>query len=327
MRYISLLPSVVIVNGKSKSAVFNMDAGKYDSIPSSWGLFLTSVSQQRSIAIDIFTEEALLYSIDPLEMREFLLFNNLAIESDFSIPFQNTTLSNWDIPFEFESLIVDANTENDSLKFIELLPNFRLSRFTQVRLFFKSSLLHLRQVIAKLVAKGYFNIEFIVNYSNNEQLSNYLKLLDDYPFHLSKIILMGAERDEMCGKRMVLNKKVLSNCSACGIISEILLSINIETYAKYLRGNTCLWKKISVSSNGDVKHCPSMSFSYGRLGEIDFLDVKKDSRYKLFSEIKKSEIPICCDCEYRVFCTDCRCYIVNPLDIYSKPRKCRYSPY
>lgn len=43
--------------------------------------------------------------------------------------------------------------------------------------------------------------------------------------------------------------------------------------------------------------------------------------------ISKSRIKVCKDCEFRHICTDCRAYIDDPNDIYSKPLKCGYDPY
>ena len=33
------------------------------------------------------------------------------------------------------------------------------------------------------------------------------------------------------------------------------------------------------------------------------------------------------DCKFRYICTDCRAYLANPNDMYSKPLKCNYNPY
>jgi radical SAM protein with 4Fe4S-binding SPASM domain len=43
--------------------------------------------------------------------------------------------------------------------------------------------------------------------------------------------------------------------------------------------------------------------------------------------INKDQISICKDCEFRYICTDCRVFIENKDDIYSKPAKCGYDPY
>lgn len=43
-------------------------------------------------------------------------------------------------------------------------------------------------------------------------------------------------------------------------------------------------------------------------------------------QITKDKITGCKDCEFRYICTDCRAYIEEPEDIYSKPLKCGYDP-
>jgi len=48
---------------------------------------------------------------------------------------------------------------------------------------------------------------------------------------------------------------------------------------------------------------------------------------KKYWNITKDQIDICKDCEFRHICTDCRAYIEDPKNIYSKPLKCGYNPY
>ena len=43
--------------------------------------------------------------------------------------------------------------------------------------------------------------------------------------------------------------------------------------------------------------------------------------------INKDLIDVCKDCEFRYICTDCRAYIQDKNNIYSKPAKCNYDPY
>ena len=43
--------------------------------------------------------------------------------------------------------------------------------------------------------------------------------------------------------------------------------------------------------------------------------------------ISKDHISVCRDCEFRYACSDCRAYLENPEDAFSKPLKCGYDPY
>jgi len=45
-----------------------------------------------------------------------------------------------------------------------------------------------------------------------------------------------------------------------------------------------------------------------------------------YEKLSKDQIDICKECEFRYICTDCRAYIEDPENIYSKPLKCGYDP-
>ena len=44
-------------------------------------------------------------------------------------------------------------------------------------------------------------------------------------------------------------------------------------------------------------------------------------------KIKKDDIDVCKDCEFRYICTDCRSIIKDLNYRYSQPVKCKYNPY
>lgn len=70
-----------------------------------------------------------------------------------------------------------------------------------------------------------------------------------------------------------------------------------------------------------------MKESFGNIKNITFQGALKAKDFKKYWNINKDKISVCKDCEFRHICTDCRAYIENPEDIYSKPLKCGYDPY
>lgn len=59
-------------------------------------------------------------------------------------------------------------------------------------------------------------------------------------------------------------------------------------------------------------------------------EVRQLSQNRHFTElwhITKDRIEVCKDCEFRYICTDCRCFIIDESNIYSKPKNCKYNPY
>lgn len=70
-----------------------------------------------------------------------------------------------------------------------------------------------------------------------------------------------------------------------------------------------------------------MQKSYGNIQTTTLEEALNKSGFKDLWSIKKDDIKICQDCEFRHICTDCRAFIDDPNDIYSHPAKCTYNPY
>lgn len=122
------------------------------------------------------------------------------------------------------------------------------------------------------------------------------------------------------------NRMIDSNLH-CGNISSNYFTPNISFYLESLKHNSCLNQKISIDVNGFIKNCPSMSKSFGNVFEDNIEDIVNSNEFQLLWNIKKDDIEVCKDCEFRYICTDCRAYVEDPKDIYSKPLKCGYNPY
>lgn len=113
----------------------------------------------------------------------------------------------------------------------------------------------------------------------------------------------------------------------CGIINKTRFVINQQFFIESQSCNTCLNKKISVDFNGEIKNCPSQNKSFGNVDSISLLKVIQKADFLSLGKIKKDQIAICKDCEYRHMCLDCRVFIDNPTDSFSHPSKCKYNPY
>ncbi|MFI3297752.1 MAG: SPASM domain-containing protein [bacterium] len=312
------------MNGAKQSAIFDIEEGTYAIIPLLWGVFLNTAKRIYKIISNEILESDIGVQMSDNDLISFLLSSKFAIKTKTEIPFKAIDVKTYDIPFVFDTLIIDSNLECDLLNYLSFLPNFRISRFVQLRLYFSVSYDFIDKLLVLLQDKGYYNIDIIVNSDCNTSSSDYHKLLQLYPYHLSKIIIMNYSLPIVNDNpRLIFNKIKMQDCALCGIIDESLISINIDTLCRYKNGNTCLWRKVSISVDGLICNCPSLPYTYGSIRENDILEVVKNSTYQKISNIKKSEIEVCKDCEFRVFCTDCRAN----AGVYLKPNKCKYNPY
>nr|BFF38224.1 hypothetical protein BACY1_00290 [Tenacibaculum mesophilum] len=67
-----------------------------------------------------------------------------------------------------------------------------------------------------------------------------------------------------------------------------------------------------------------MDAVYGNLKDTKITDVIRQESFTKFWAINKNQIETCKDCEFRFNCTDCRAFVENPKNLYSKPLKCGY---
>lgn len=98
-------------------------------------------------------------------------------------------------------------------------------------------------------------------------------------------------------------------------------------YTESVNHNSCLNGKISVDSNGNIKNCPSTSELFGNIKSNTLAEAIEMPGFRKYWDISKEKIHVCKDCEFRFICSDCRAYIEDPEDMYSKPLKCGYNPY
>lgn len=121
--------------------------------------------------------------------------------------------------------------------------------------------------------------------------------------------------------------EVIDDEKCCGVTAVGYFLSNIELFNESLFKNNCLNQKISINSKGYISNCPSMFHKYGHIDDTSLYDALIDDKFQFLWNINKDQISICKDCEFRYICTDCRAYILEEQNIFSKPIKCKYNPY
>jgi SPASM domain peptide maturase of grasp-with-spasm system len=163
------------------------------------------------------------------------------------------------------------------------------------------------------------DIKFLLKYSS-ASLADVQDVIDKYA-RVSEVILYDAgcnEKIDYKGSFIYLVKSENLTSKSCGVICPSNFAINIPHYTEAQKFNTCLNKKISVDEFGNIKNCPSQFTSYGNIIDTKLVDVVRNEQFKLLWKIKKDDISICKSCEFRYICTDCRVFIEDSDNIYSK---------
>jgi|GEM_PF-59300 len=237
-----------------------------------------------------------------------------------------------EINFKFESpeLINNAIIDVD----IDIIVNYNKifneldllrCKFIEIRSF---KVININELLSRILIftknKIFRNITIYLNYySNIIQEITESNILSEYSC-ISEIIVHSSPINEISNKKIVLTKSILKSENDCGKICIENFSINITTFSEAGKFNTCLNKKISIDSTGNIKNCPSLNNSFGNIKNSSLIEIANSKKFQFLWRINKSEINSCKDCEFRYICTDCRAYVQNTYD---KPVKCKYDPY
>jgi SPASM domain peptide maturase of grasp-with-spasm system len=157
-----------------------------------------------------------------------------------------------------------------------------------------------------------------------------IPLIDTYPI-ISYVEIFGSDSElefstYQYGTPVYCKTSIVDSVKFCGTVDPTRFAINTEHYCESLNHNTCLHKKISLDVCGNIMSCPSMNRNFGNITTTTLREAMDTLEFKKLWDIKKDDIEVCRNCEFRHVCTDCRAYLEEPGNIYSKPLKCGYNP-
>ncbi len=260
--------------------------------------------------------------IDKMVAEQILLIIN---EDDLTLfPQASTTFES---PCYINDIIIEF--KNIYHKFDKIVPQLEklLCKNIEIRFYENSFNADYLQSIANLIENSiiecveiYIPYDLYIKYRDETQkiLKENIRLKTAYIHSVDGEIFKD---DSKC----FFTYQIINSNKHCGKINEFNFNINSLTYLESLSHNTCLNKKISIDSEGEIKNCPSMLKSYGNIENTSLMSTLQIKEFKKYWDIKKEDVKECNNCEFRSICTDCRAYLEDPKDLYSKPLKCGYN--
>ena len=209
----------------------------------------------------------------------------------------------------------------------------------QIRFPLKISTNFILMILDEIDKKNINYVELHINFNENINEDFLLGLIEKYSV-VSHIFVYGFSCDKIVTHKIKKKdyyplllgniyyiKDTFDNANGCGKINKESLEFNsIYRYNELKKRNGCLFKKVTIDKCGNIKNCPLMSMSYGNIKNDQIKDIIKLPSFLFLGNIKKDDIDVCKECEFRYACSDCRAFIQNYNNIYSKPLKCGYNP-
>jgi SPASM domain peptide maturase of grasp-with-spasm system len=338
--FLILSSSCKAVNGASRGLIVDYLRGQAYFITNDYYLLLQKLDRQiiKQIEAEIDDDSKEYF----FEFVSFLLEKELCFLSDSLEQFPQISDD-----FEHPVILQDAIIEIDSScydegSFEKLCLNLKLLRCKdiQLRLLSEFDADFLNGVI-NLINETYCNfLELHCSFSSKMELGILNQLVENQTLLANVFVYKSPEVKKTEVINVIPNHQPISlgtiynidydfqNGDCCGIINfDNLVFDSIESHRRLKKTNGCLDKKISIDRFGNIKNCPSMRAAYGNIRDNQLSDIIKKEEFKKFWHITKDQISICNVCEFRYNCTDCRAFLQDSDDLYSKPLKCGYDPY
>jgi SPASM domain peptide maturase of grasp-with-spasm system len=264
------------------------------------------------------------------EYFTFLESRELGFYSDKFWKLPQINLVNYSEPKSITNSIIDFDT-NSKHKFNDIV--VQLSDLNceavELRFYFSLSEKMLCEKLYCFDGTTIRDVEILFEYNDLYNTENILAIRRQFA-RLRKITLYNAHDNKIITHEeltIIYTKQNIDSEKHCGVINPWYFISKTETFGEFINFNSCLNRKISVDKQGNIKNCPSMSISYGNIQNTALKDVLNIPEFKKYWNIKKDDIKVCNVCEFRYLCQDCRAYLTNDCDSFSKPLKCNYNPY
>ncbi|MBW8878004.1 MAG: grasp-with-spasm system SPASM domain peptide maturase [Acidobacteria bacterium] len=327
-RIFMLFACCIPVLGARRSTICDLQRQTFRFIPNGLHEILTEHRGKTVAGIEAAYGHE--YDAEIAEYFEFLIAHELGFWCDDPDCFPEIDLT-WKAPERITNAIldVDAESRHDFDKILRELDDLGCKAL-QIRFYDAVGLAELERVLELARYGRLRSIDLLVRYSEEMAEVDLEPLLRKHG-RLSSIVVHSAPEDRLkrlpSGALLSYRTKSVDSPHCCGEVHPRYFVTNIGCFSEAQKHNTCLNKKISVDTRGEIKNCPSLARSFGNIRTTSLHNALAHRDFRELWSINKDRIDVCRDCEFRYVCTDCRAYIAEPQNLYSKPSKCTYDPY
>lgn len=328
-----LFSNCILTEGVSRSLIVDLQKENYYLIPNDLQQILT-IDRNHTLE-EIYDKYDSEDTETIKEYFDFLVEKRLGWWiADDDIPNFPTMELNYLHPGEINNSIVELKRID-----IEYISNIvhqlnNLScRHLELRLYFKiKSPDRLNTILNLFHETSIESVNLMIKEISSYTKQQFLSLYKDFNRLFTTTVFSAAtnqymEIDKSLAKYVLEYQPKLTDNKLCGLILPDYFTKNISSFSESKMHNSCLNQKISIDISGKIKNCPSISQSFGNIKDTTLQEALDHPDFKKYWNINKDQIQTCKDCEFRYICTDCRAYLEDPKDIYSKPLKCGYNPY
>jgi len=243
---------------------------------------------------------------------------------------------NYESPYLINNVIMelDSNSYYDLPQFFEDIEHVGCVDL-QIKIFDAQTVNRINNILSYTLNKRIKSIELIIPYTESFVVQeNIFSLLKDH-LRITSIVIYNTPKEHINYlEKQFLNRfskivfctDMINNSQHCGFVSSVYFTVNLPFFMESKLFNNCLNKKLAIDTQGNIKNCTALNKIYGNLKDGNLIQIISSPEFQRLWKIKKDEISVCKDCEFRYMCSDCRAFTEND-DLYGKPKHCHYNPY
>ena len=315
------------VQGAVKSIVCDMQRNDFDEIPNSLFEILTKYDgcsvEEIKAHYAVEEHEIIDEYLDFLVERQYVFFTN----TPEAFPPLNLQ---WDAPQLITNALLDVDHSStyDIDSVIAQLTDLRCASL-EVRFFDHVPFAQVERLLMQTQHSSLRSVSLVLCYQSLGDVAA-AEALFSLPAPLTNVLLHSYEGEPLSlasGFPIFTTPVKVRDETHCGVISPYNFTVNVLLFTESQYFNNCLNRKLSVDRHGFIKNCPSCVPSYGNVRDTLLRTAMENPAFSQVWAVKKDDIEVCRDCEYRYICVDCRAYqpLGGPLN--AKPVKCQYDPY
>jgi SPASM domain peptide maturase of grasp-with-spasm system len=330
-KYFHLFSCCVPVKGYKKAVICDLQRNIIQPIPVP---LYDLLSEKDTSEIRTVEEITQIYGVKDKQLIEeyltFLYHNQFGYTTDSPLPSLQINFDEYDETINITNAIVDFDQHSQhTLKHI--IPQLsELNCFAiEIRYYHQISRERLEEDLHTVSHSTIHVAEVLVEYGSGFSLEKVLEIKEINPI-LRKITISNSlentvyHREELT---IIFTQDIICDERCCGVINEFYCIAETQLFIESVHFNSCLNKKIAVDRKGFIRNCPSMRNHYGHISVNTLSKALENENFRKLWTISKDQIEVCSDCELRYVCQDCRAYIEDEQNLYSKPLKCNYDPY
>src|SRR5690606_35600007 len=126
------------------------------------------------------------------------------------------------------------------------------------------------------------SIQIVINENNQLSIKN---IINDFK-RVSQVVVFSSKIEKVENFKdlavIIYTKEIIKDEQSCGKVSPKNFICNIPFYTESINNNTCLNKKISIDKAGNIKNCPSMTYSYGNIENMSIKETLNNENLKKY---------------------------------------------